>query len=789
LGTRRNKDPATVEARRWHAEDEFGILGAKAKVEVMAEIPDCIGPYRILSKIGEGGMGVVYKAQDQRLERIVALKVIREFGSDSSRRQRFWQEARAAAQVSHPNACRLYDIAEDQGALVLVMEFLEGQSLSQRIAQGPLTPREAAQTVLGILSALEAFHKIGIVHRDLKPANVFLSAHGTKLLDFGIAKHVQLNPVDETVATLADVTQPGVFLGTPRYASPEQFRGQPVDTRSDLFSIGAILFEMLTGNPAFAGTTFAEVAHSVLYASPPALTGSPAIASMGRIVHTALARAPQDRYQTAERMAEDLRATLLMEGIETKARALALRRLIVLPFRLLRHSEEIEFLAYSLPEAITISLAGLENLIVRSPLVATQYSPEAPDLQKISKETEVDVILTGALLLVGEQLRITSQLVEVPSGTLIWSHSSQATVKELLELHDDLVRRVVESILPSLSVREHAYLQQDRPANPTVYQFFLRANEFSRKWEDLPAAIELYQQCVSLDASYAPAWARLGHARWLWDKYNLGSVEGLRAADAAFQEAFRLNPHLPLAHHLYTHLQVDQGRTLDALKRLLERTHLRRSDPELFAGLGHVCRYCGLLKPALIAHQEARRLDPQISTTVNHTYFMLGDYHRALEASRTDYGYGHAMILAMLGHIDEAISKLRYYEEAKPWRLGRLYLTSLRALLEGKREESLQASEELMKATFRDPEGMYYLSRQLSYLGADAQALDMLTRSIESGFFCYAALVRDPWLDGLRGKTEFSTLMRKAQQLYQEALQVFLSAGGEALLGVRPESY
>ncbi len=754
----------------------------------MAEIPERIGPYRVLCKVGEGGMGVVYKAEDPRLERVVALKVIRQFEGDSSRR-RFWQEARAAAQVAHPNACRIYDIAEEQDRLVLVMEFIEGETLARRIERGALPAQEAGQIALALLSALEAFHKIGIVHRDLKPSNIVLSNGGTKLLDFGIAKHVSLNTAEETAATLVDATTPGMFLGTPRYASPEQFGGRAVDARSDLFSMGVILFEMLTGRPAFPGEAFGEIAHAVLHGSPPALSGSPAIAAMGRIVHRAISREPRDRYASAEAMAAELRATLLMEGIETKVRAHPVRRIMVLPFRMLRPSEDIQFLAYSLPEAITVSLAGLENLVVRSSLVASRYSTEAPDLQKIAKEAEVDVVLTGALLSVGERLRITAQLIEVPSGTLIWSHSSEATNRELLELHDDLVGRVVDSILPSLTAQEHQSLQQDRPASATVYQLYLQANEFSRQWENLPGAIEIYERCVSLDPSYAPAWARLGRARWLGDKYKLGSLEGLRTADEAFQTALRLNPNLTLAHNLYTHVQVDQGRSLDAMKRLLDRAHQRRSDAELFAGLGHVCRYCGLLRPALVAHQEARRLDPLISTSVMHTYFMLGDYERALENSGSDFGYGMALALAMLGRVEEAVSLLRQREPAKPWRLGKLYLTSLRALLEGKREESLAASDELMKATFRDPEGMYYLARQFGYLREEAAALDMLSRAIDNGFCCHPAMLRDPWLDSLRARTEFTGLMSKAHQMHREASTAFLAGGGASLLGIHSEGY
>ncbi|HKO04349.1 MAG TPA: protein kinase [Candidatus Acidoferrales bacterium] len=755
----------------------------------MPESPERVGPYKILSKLGEGAMGVVYRAQDERLDRIVALKVIRGSQSDPTRRQRTWQEARAAAQVSHPNACRLYDIVEENDCLFLVMELLEGESLAARIHRGPIAAQEAAQIVLALLSALEAFHKAGVIHRDLKPANIFLSPHGTKVLDFGLAKHTPWEVLDPAAAPLTGVTATGAFLGTPRYASPEQFTGKPVDARSDIFSLGVIFFEMLTGQPPFAGESFAELAHSVLGAAPPALTGSPAVSAMSRIVHTALARGPKDRYQSAEIMAAELRGALAMEGIETQSRARPLRRIIVLPFRILRPSEEIEFLAFSLPEAITVSLAGLEDLVVRSSIVAAQYSHESLDLKKIASEADVDVVLTGALLNLGDKLRITTQLVEAPAGTLVWSHSSQATIRDLLELHDDLVRRVVESLLPTLGPRQHQALQQDRPANPAVYEIYLRANELSRHWESLPAAIEQYERCVSMDPSYALAWARLGRVRWLCDKYSVGSTEGLRAADEAFQAAFRLSPSLAPAHNYYTYLQVDQGRALDAMKRLLERARERRNDPELYAGLAHVCRYCGLLQPALAAHQEARRLDPQISTSVNQTYFMLGDYQRALETSAGVFGYAKSLALASLGRADEAISLLREGEQANPGRLAGLFLASLRALLEGKRAESLEASEEFFKATFRDPEGMFYIARQLSYLGEQAMALDLLSRSIHNGFFCYPAMVRDPWLDSLRGRTEFTELLRKAQQLHREAVSAFLTLGGSTLLGMQTDSY
>ena len=750
----------------------------------MPEFRERIGPYKILSKLGEGGMGVVFRAHDSRLDRVVALKAISRPEGDPGMRQRSWQEARAAARVSHPNACRLYDILEENDQLFLVMELIEGESLGTRIARGALPVQEAAQIMLATLSALEAFHKAGIVHRDLKPSNIVLSPEGTKILDFGLAKHTPLSALDPAGATLAvENTAAGLFLGTPRYASPEQFLGKAVDPRSDIFALGVVFFEMLTGQPPFPGESFIEIANAVLHGSPPALTGSPAISAFSRITQTAMARDPQQRYQTAESMAADIRSALAMEGIETKVRARPLRRLIVLPFRVLRPSEEIQFLAFSLPEAITVSLAGLEDLVVRSSIIAERYSHETTDLKKIAAEADVDVVLTGALLSVGEQLRITTQLVEAPSGTLLWSHSSHASTRELLELHDDLVRRVVESVVPSLSSREQQALRLGRPGSATVYELYLRGNELSRKWDELPAAIAQYEQCVKMDPSYAPGWVRLGRARWIWDKYNYFSDEGLQAADNAFQTALRLNPDLPLAHNFYTGLQVDRGRSLDAMKRLLERGQHRRNDPELFAGLAHVCRYCGLLQHALAAHHEARRLDPQISTSVTHTYFMLGDYERALEHSRDDFGYGRALVLAAMGRVEEAISLLREKEQIKTGRLASLYITTLRSLLEGNKEESLSATNEFRHTTFRDPEGLFYVARQAACLGEPAWALELLTRAIDNGYFCYAGMLRDPWLDSLRGTKEFIDLMHRAQERHREAVSAFFALGGDLLLG------
>ena len=248
------------------------------------------GRYRIVRKLGEGGMGVVYAAHDDRLDRPVAIKRIRPGHGDGQERERLWREARAAASVNHPNVCQLYEIDEDGDGLFLAMELLDGEPLSARLARGPLLPSEAVQIALAVLSALAALHQKGIVHRDLKPSNIFLAPHGVKLLDFGLAR-----PFNGGCGRTSesDLTLPGVLLGTPHYMAPELIEGRVVDARSDLFVLGIVLYEMLAGKPPFRGDSVFEVARAIVQDEPPALGGSPGIVGLDRIIHRAL-RKPVD---------------------------------------------------------------------------------------------------------------------------------------------------------------------------------------------------------------------------------------------------------------------------------------------------------------------------------------------------------------------------------------------------------------------------------------------------------------------------------------------------------------
>jgi eukaryotic-like serine/threonine-protein kinase len=450
-------------------------------------VPARIGRYAIQRKLGEGGMGVVYAAHDDRLERTIALKTLPALSADETARQRLWREARAAASVNHPNVCQIYEVGEDAGRVFIAMELLEGEALSERLGRGPLPASEAVAVGLGMLAALSALHARGVIHRDLKPSNVFLTAHGVKLLDFGLARAELGGPVTFDTG----LTRTGLVMGTPRYMAPEQAAGEAVDARSDLFAAGAIVFEMLAGRPAFGGRTIAEVLHATRYEQPPALTGSPAIVAVDRVIRRALSKNRAERHAAADEMADELRAIRGLDSGATPALAGTLTRLVVLPFRVLRPDPETDFLAFSLPDAIATSLAGSPSLIVRSSAVAGRFGAGPPDLKALAAEADVDRVVMGTLLRVGDELRAAAQLVEAPAGTLITSHTVQSSTGDLFRLQDEIARRVAAALsLPLTGAPSGAV---DVPHDARAYELYLRANELARTYDGLPAARDFYE--------------------------------------------------------------------------------------------------------------------------------------------------------------------------------------------------------------------------------------------------------------------------------------------------------
>jgi serine/threonine protein kinase/tetratricopeptide (TPR) repeat protein len=744
------------------------------------------GPYRILHKLGEGGMGIVYAAEDSRLGRAVALKTVRRDLANDTTRERLRREARAAASISHPKICQLYEIGEHEGELFIAMELLEGEPLSARITRGALAVPEAVQITLDVLDALAALHRRGVLHRDLKPSNIFLTPHGAKLLDFGIARIA----TEDAQHTLLPLTGEGVALGTPRYMAPEHASGDSIDARSDVFAVGAVLYEMLAGRPAFDGPTPVRVLHALMYEQPPALSGSASIAAIDRVIHRALAKQACDRYATAEHFAADLRVAAEDTGTSRMVTARTLSRLIVLPFRLLRPDSEVDFLSFSLADAVTTSLSGLASLVVRSSLTAAKFASDVPDLPTIAREAGVDAVLSGTLLRAGAQVRLSAQLAEAPSGTVLWSHTMQVAFEDIFQLHDTLVRELVDALSLRLTAREHRMIGHDVPASPRAYEFYLRANEVAKDSTGWTVAVDLYRQCLTLDANYAPAWARLGRVYRLLAKYtDQDQVEHRTHAQEALDRALALNPDLSMAHNVLASMEVDYGRALEAMTRLLQRA-AHTADPELFAGLCHACRYCGLLEASVAAHDHARRLDPKAITSVINTYFHLRDFDRVLSCGDKGAPYLEGIALAQLGRVDEGVTLLRAVGQKAPPRMRDFMETAVNTLAGDHRltPDMLATFERGFFQHVVDPEGLYYASRHLAYLGEQTIAMRELTRAVDGGFSCYPAFVRDPWLDNLRSVDAFHEVMARAKERYLAAVDAFKSLGGERIVGVHVDA-
>ena len=743
-------------------------------------MPDAIGPYTIVREIGRGGMGVVYEGWDDRLSRPVAIKTILR-ASDPAMRERFVREARAAAAVSHPNICQLFDIGEHEGEPFLCMELLEGRSLAERLTDGPIPVPDAAATQLAVLSALGALHRRGIVHRDLKPTNIFLSVNGVKLLDFGLARGASTS-LDETA-----VTMPGTVMGSPRYMSPEQVRGDEVDARTDIFSAGLVLYEMLSGRAAFGGTSAVDVLHAVVHEHPPALMGSPAVIDLDRVIQRAVSKTREDRYQSAEDMASDLRASL-SRGDAGVVRPRATKRLVVLPFRVLRPDPEVDFLAFSLPDAITISLSALDSLTVRSSLAAARFSEGPLDLRSLASDLGVEAAITGTLLHAGKAVRVAVQLIEVPSGTVRWSHTAQVPLDDLFTIQDSVCSAVVDAFSLKLTKKEHDGLRQDVPARPEAYEQYLRANRLSTTASQWPLARDLYLKAVEADPSYAPAWARLGRVLRNIGKYGRTPEDRTQyqRAEDAFQRAFALNPDLALAHNLYTYMEVETGRAQQAVQRLLGRLQTRTNDPDLFAGLVQACRYVGLLDASVAAYHRATRLDPATVTSVAHSYFMLGQYQRAIEVDPDRPPY--VSVIAFIA--------LRQYEDAKALceaakaHAGahphvELMVQLFEAMLTGQIEDGRKVLAELTDfAGFNDPEGWFYWAQGAAFLDDPDFALELLTRGVTTGFSCPRALESTPLFDSLRGSSEFARLLAVAREGHEAAEIAFAQADGHRLLGL-----
>jgi TolB-like protein len=747
---------------------------------------DQIGRYRIVRHLGRGGMGVVYVARDERLDRDIALKMIAGLADDTAR-TRFWREARAAASVNHPHICQVFEVDESNDGVFLAMELLDGEPLDKRLSAGGLSPRDAVPIALGMLSALEALHARGLVHRDVKPSNVFVTPHGPKLLDFGLAR-----PAFESTSapeSSTPVTAAGMIIGTPQYMAPEQVTGGALDGRTDLYATGAVIFQMLAGRPPFTGTG-SDVLFAALKENPPALQGPPDVVAIDRVIRRAMRKDPVERYRSAADMSADLSAVSLSgvrAGPVMPVRALT--RVVVPPIRMTRTDPEVAYLSFGLAEAVSGSLATLGNIVVRAPAVAARWNDDAIDVKQLAAEADVDLVVSGALLRSGTQLRITVQLIDPMSGTLMGASTVKGSMDDIFALEDALTNAAMALLSPQLTAGQQrpdaSPLRRDVPANPRAFELFLRGMEEARTLTGTARARTLFQQAVDEDAGFAPSWAALARSHRVWGKYYEDREVSDRLAEDAFQRALALSPDLPMAHRYLTHFESEHGRANDAIARLLKHAATNRHDAQLFAGLVHACRYAGLFDASIAAHDEAKRLDPNVATSVEYTIAHFPDQiDRVARLASTSVGFLDGIFPAIgLGTPDGAREVLASVDMGSVPHAFKRSFEAAKAFLIGTVDETVAAVEQAIAAHV-DPEALFLFGVMLVRRDRVERGLEVVGRAVAAGFTPASTLSRNPAFDAIRDRDSFKAIEAAAWRDVRASQAVFEAAGGPEMLGM-----
>jgi tetratricopeptide (TPR) repeat protein len=439
-----------------------------------------------------------------------------------------------------------------------------------------------------------------------------------------------------------------------------------------------------------------------------------------------------------------------------------------------------------LPDAISSALSGLPSLVVRSTAAASRLAGDTTDIAALAGSLDVDVVLLGTLLSSGDQVRVSAQLVQAPSGTLVRAMTFQSPNREIFQLQDSLANSIVESLSLSLTPADQSRINRDVPANPEAYEDYLRANQMQLDSKQWKTARDLYLRCVDRDPRFAPAWARLGRCYRLLGKFEDPSQAqaNLDLGVSALRHALDINPDLSLAQNLYAHVEVDAGRAREAVARLLERVRMATSEPELFAGLVHACRYCGLLDASIAAYERARSLDPAVVTSVAQTFFLQGQWEHAIAADRSSPPFTTAVSLVQLGRVSEGLDLLRTAAARGVHPQLHSLMQGMIALFEKRFDDVIVHTRRVIESGFADAEVFYHWAGALALAGDQDGALSLLERSIDGGFHPASSMARDWRFDPLRSAPDFNQIVRRAEELQRQALETFRGAGGARLLGL-----
>jgi eukaryotic-like serine/threonine-protein kinase len=789
-----------------------------------------LGPYEILSPLGAGGMGEVYRARDDRLHRDVAIKVLpASFSADPDRLRRFEQEARAASALNHPNILTIHDIGTHEGAPYLVSELLEGESLRDRLQGGALKTGTAVEFAVQVTQGLAVAHEKGIVHRDLKPENLFVLKDGrVKILDFGLAKLTRpesvLSDEGQTLTTPAE-TEPGVVMGTLGYMSPEQLRGQPADRRSDIFSLGAILYEMLSGRRVFSRSTPVDTIGAVLKEDPAELSGTVDGLSPGleRIARRCLEKDPEARFQSARDLGFALKESVSLPAVSQPvvsrpappraarpfprlavalaglgligllivmaARTGVLRQwlargggtgriasLAVLPLRDLTGDPKQQYLVDGMTEALTSSLAQIRSLKVIARTSSEQYKDSKKPLREIARDLGVDSVVEGSITRAGNRIRVAARLIQPESQTQLWAKSFERDVGDVLALQGEIAGAIARQIEAELTTDERSRLAAPRPIDAKAYEAYLLGRFLLDQGteESLHQARDQFTKAIEIQNDYAAAYAGLASYYAILPFYSaLSPAEVFPKARAAAEKSLQLDERLAEAHASLAYIRAYYEWDWPAAEREFRRAlELRPSYADAHFSYSRFLAAAGRMDEAVAEIRRAQDLDPR---------------SLPLKANQ-------ALLSYFGGQYDEALKELLDVRKLDPtlslahWGIGLTYeqkgmeKEAIAALLKATSlSKSLNLQSSLGHAYARFGKGAearaildvirerskqsyvpsYFSALIYAGLGDKDHAFEWLERAFQERSTVLAYLRLDPRLAPLRSDPRFAELLRR----------------------------